>query len=234
MQAVILAAGENRRLWERVEPFGKPLVDIGGKPLLEHLVELANAHCNRVVIVASVENVKTIRDLVGARDDVRIVIQPAPVGPGDALLRGLEACDSDNVLVLCGDNVMDRHAVTAIAQAEKASVSDATFVVGVTYEKNEREALRYTRVTCTDRFVEGPVDDRPRDSVKGWMIWLGPLVVPRKHFSSVLRRGVGEFIHFRIGPHLNELPHPRFIELSRVRDIGTPDELDAAKEEAAQ
>lgn len=223
MQAVILAAGENRRLWERVEPFGKPLIDIGGTPLLVHLVELANQHCSRIVIVASVENVGRIRDLTEGRDDVRIVIQPRPVGPGDALLRGLEACDSDSVLVLCGDNVMDKHSLNAILTYGE----ETDFKVGVTYEKEERNAQRFTRITCTDRFVEGPVDDRPRSTEKGFMVWLGPLVVPRLHFSQILRRAVGEYIHFRIGPHLNELPRPKFVQLGQVKDIGTPDEYDA-------
>lgn len=224
MHSVILAAGENRRLWERVPAFSKTLTEVDDKPLLEHLVDLALHHSNRIVIVAAVENVERIRDLLGDDDDVRIVIQPRPVGPGDALLRGLEACDSEHVLVLCGDNVMDRHAVNAIVTAH-TDTGKQCFKVGTGWEKNEREALRYTRITANDRFVEGPVDDQPRSTSLGWRVWLGPLVVPREAFRRVLCNAVGEFIHFRIGPHLNDLPKPQLVEV-KVTDIGTPESYD--------
>ena len=41
MQAVIIAGGQGTRLRERVGDLPKPLVDIGGRPLLEHQVLLA-------------------------------------------------------------------------------------------------------------------------------------------------------------------------------------------------
>jgi len=43
-QAVILAGGQGTRLRDRLADLPKPMIPIGGKPLLEHQVELAKRY----------------------------------------------------------------------------------------------------------------------------------------------------------------------------------------------
>ena len=52
MQAVILAGGKGTRLRSRLGDLPKPMVDIGGKPLLQWQVELLSAQgCGRILVL---------------------------------------------------------------------------------------------------------------------------------------------------------------------------------------
>ncbi len=226
MHAVILAAGKNERLWDVVNPYEKPLVEIDGAPLLRTLIDIAREYCNRVVIVASVENAEKVRDLVQSHfesDRLRIVIQPEAVGPGDALLRGVEACDDDKVLVICGDNVMKKEDIGYLRAASRR----ANLAVGVATITDEAEAIRYTRITRNRNFVEGPVDDAPTKD-GAWLVWLGPFIATRSALLSALQKGAGEYKYFRIGPHLNDVGTAEFVPMT-VKDIGTPQSLAEAQ-----
>jgi len=44
MKAVILAGGEGTRLSEETQVRPKPMVEIGGKPILWHIMKMCSAH----------------------------------------------------------------------------------------------------------------------------------------------------------------------------------------------
>lgn len=87
--AIVLAGGPSTRFW----PLGdKSLVPFLGRPLLElHLGELRGAGFRRFLVVANPENEESIRALMSGWDppqagDATVVVQPEPLGMGDALL----------------------------------------------------------------------------------------------------------------------------------------------------
>ncbi len=54
MKAIILAAGFGKRLWPLTETTAKPMLPVGGKPLLQHHIEgLAAAGITELVINTS-------------------------------------------------------------------------------------------------------------------------------------------------------------------------------------
>jgi NDP-sugar pyrophosphorylase family protein len=95
LEAVVLAAGEGRRMRPLTERWPKPVLPIDGRPVLAtFLHELAAAGVERATIVTG-HLAEQVEELVGDgsvfRLDVRFVRQPRPDGAPDALLRaGLE------------------------------------------------------------------------------------------------------------------------------------------------
>ena len=90
MDAVVLAGGRNGRLSPSVAPFSKPLLAVGGEPLVAGGVRIATAASHprgRVVVVAAPQNERLLAALVRAMEGgtsaaARSSSRPRRVGPG--------------------------------------------------------------------------------------------------------------------------------------------------------
>ena len=98
---VVLAAGEGRRMNSKIP---KALHRVCGKPMIAHVVEgMKQTGVERVLVVVSPGNSDAIRKALG--DAAEYVVQPQPLGTGDAVMRCIDAIgtpDAD-VLVTMGD-----------------------------------------------------------------------------------------------------------------------------------
>lgn len=115
--AVILAAGQGTRMRSRRM---KVLHEVGGLPLLEHVLRtVARLDVSPVVVVVGVQ-AEAVTALVASR--AQIVLQPEMRGTGDAVRRALSRLPDavDRVLVLYGDCPLVPHALltTLLQQAE--------------------------------------------------------------------------------------------------------------------
>jgi glucose-1-phosphate thymidylyltransferase len=103
MRAVVMAAGEGRRLRPLTERFAKPILPIAGRPVIATLLrELAAAGLGPITVVTGhlAEQVEGL--LAGFDRDLRFVRQPEPLGSADAVLRaGFQA----PYLVVAADTV---------------------------------------------------------------------------------------------------------------------------------
>ena len=89
MEAVVLAAGEGRRLRPLTERWPKPILPIDGKPVIVTLLgELEAAGVGEVTVVVGHlgEQIRNLLDGFG----VRFAEQPGAVGSADALRRAVE------------------------------------------------------------------------------------------------------------------------------------------------
>jgi dTDP-glucose pyrophosphorylase len=89
VEAVVMAAGEGRRLRPLTERFAKPVLPIDGRPVVVTLLhELRAAGMDRVTVVTGhlAEQVEALLGGLG----VRFVRQPEPLGSADAVRRGLD------------------------------------------------------------------------------------------------------------------------------------------------
>lgn len=130
-QLIILAGGAGTRLRERLGDLPKPMIPIGGKPLLEHQVELAKKHHFTDLIFF----VHYRADLIekhfgdGKRFGVRIryILEKEPLGTAGAVLAGYQELAS-RFVVLYGDTMVNVD-LGRIWNAHEKAKADATLLL---------------------------------------------------------------------------------------------------------
>jgi mannose-1-phosphate guanylyltransferase len=110
MRVLLLAAGEGARLRPLTEKLPKPMIPIGGKPILEHNVESLACHGIHEIAI----NLHHCPDVVmnhfgnGSRFDVNITYSYEPELLGTAgAAKKLEYYFQETFLVIYGDNLID-------------------------------------------------------------------------------------------------------------------------------
>ncbi|HEV3479075.1 MAG TPA: NTP transferase domain-containing protein [Gaiellaceae bacterium] len=104
MEAVVIAAGEGRRLRPLTELWPKPILPIDGKPVIVTLLrELEAAGIERVTVVVGHLGGQ-VRELLEGLD-VRFAEQPGVFGSADAVRRAVEAGASAPFVVSAADTV---------------------------------------------------------------------------------------------------------------------------------
>jgi len=111
MQAVILAGGKGTRLQRILGDLPKALVDIAGRPLLVHQLELARNQGIRDILMLTGYKSTAIRDLVGDGSLFGVKVtyhdegESDPLGTAGALLSAFDRLE-DRFLVFYGDCFM--------------------------------------------------------------------------------------------------------------------------------
>src|SRR2546421_3707137 len=130
-QLLILAGGQGTRLKERLGDLPKPMIPIGGKPLLEHQIELAKRYgfCDLIIFVCYRPDLIEAHLGDGSRWGMRIgyVIEPQPLGTAGAVLAGLDSL-AERFLVLYGDTMVNVD-LDRIWQAHARSKAEATLLL---------------------------------------------------------------------------------------------------------
>lgn len=134
MKAVILAAGEGRRLEPLTNLRPKPMIPVANKPLLEHVVEAVSAaDIDEIVLVVGYKR-KRIQDYFGDGNDwdvdIDYAIQRKQLGTGDAVLQAETHIDGD-FLVLNGDRVIEPSVIEAVVEARAAAGETVMAVTAV-------------------------------------------------------------------------------------------------------
>jgi len=109
-QLIILAGGKGSRLKERLGKLPKPLIDICGKPLLEHQILLAKAHGFKDLIITVCHEAEAIREFCGDGSrwsvNIRYLEEKQPLGTAGAILVNL-ATFADTFMVMYGDTLLN-------------------------------------------------------------------------------------------------------------------------------
>jgi dTDP-glucose pyrophosphorylase len=120
MDAVVLAAGEGRRLRPLTERWPKPVLPIAGRPVIATLLrELASAGFEQVTVVTGhlAEQVETLLgDGPGFGLRIRYARQPEPLGSADAVRCAREAGARPPLLVLGADTLFAPGDLSRVAQ----------------------------------------------------------------------------------------------------------------------
>ena len=110
MKAMILAAGEGTRLRPLTEHCPKPMLPVGGRPILEYLLELLRAHGVREVAINLHYRPEAVTSHFGdgSRLSMKIVYSHEKELLGTAgALRRMAPFLNDTFFVLCGDLLTD-------------------------------------------------------------------------------------------------------------------------------
>lgn len=175
MRALILAAGYGTRLYPLTRDRPKPLLPVGGRPVLDHLVENLDRvdGLREVLVVVNGRFEAELRSWADGAD--RAVGTPVRVlsngtrepgerlgAVGDAALAIERADLDDDLLVAAGDNVFEFEIAEMIRAAGEGPSADALVAVE---RRESTEGLERSGVAVVDddgwirRFVEKP--ERP-------------------------------------------------------------------------
>jgi glucose-1-phosphate cytidylyltransferase len=103
-QIVILAGGKGTRMRELTETIPKPMVEIGGKPVLEHLIKIFDNFSNFEYILCTGYKSEIIEEYFESRKNVKIVNTGEETNTGGRLYKVSDMLQ-DNFLITYGDGL---------------------------------------------------------------------------------------------------------------------------------
>lgn len=168
--AIVMAAGEGRRLRPVTERWPKPVLPIDGRPVLGTLLrELATAEVERAIVVIG-HLADQVRALAGDGSawgiDVRFADQPRPDGSADAVARALAAGAEPPCLVAAADTVFGEGDVGRFVEAAQGRAA-----IAVRLEPPPAPPRRYA-VAVRDGVVTTVLDDDPTNPFAAAPLWL--------------------------------------------------------------
>jgi bifunctional N-acetylglucosamine-1-phosphate-uridyltransferase/glucosamine-1-phosphate-acetyltransferase GlmU-like protein len=228
VDSVILAAGRGSRLNGIAAPFHKPLMVVNGRPIIRQCVECAQSVTDgSVIVVAAPDNAAPIAHvLAGAGlDNVDIIVQPKPLGPGHALLTGMKLVTSIECLVLLGDNILSCDDVQRVVHHAASNVVGVNRIPAADAERFTRLRQYAHGVSWVEK-VEVTDDDLDVDRFAN--CWVGPLKVDPAAIKPVLSHAFHEYVsngrELPIGTFLNDINAYDVVDVTSI-DIGVPDAL---------
>lgn len=155
MKCIILAAGYATRLYPLTENFPKPLLPVGGKPIIEWLIEDINSAADEFIIVTNhkfadqfnqwvMANVMTIRKRTRVIDDGTSTNETR-LGAVKDIVLAVDMVGEDDYLVMAGDNVLDFSLLPFIEYSQSSGTSCV-----MCHEETDIAKLRKTAVIATD------------------------------------------------------------------------------------
>lgn len=158
MKAVILAAGEGKRLRPLTVSEPKVMIPVANRPILEYVVEaLVQNDLHDIVMVVGYRKERIMSHFedgnkFGAR--IEYVVQDKQLGNGHALSCARDRVD-DDFLVLAGDNVVDSQAVGDLI---RSGVCPSALVV-------ESENPSKYGVVTIDKGTIGGIAEKPQEAM---------------------------------------------------------------------
>ena len=177
LTAVILAAGKGTRMKSKLP---KVLHKAGGHPMLEHVMDAAEAAGCRDNVVVIGHGAELVRELVG--DRARIALQAEQLGTGHAVLQAADTLKdfTGTVMILCGDTPLleaeelekfyAEHVKSGAAATVMSALMDDPFgygrilrdangdVAGIVEQKDASEEQKQIKEITTGNYcVEAPL-----------------------------------------------------------------------------
>jgi len=231
---VILAGGKGTRLKDRLGDLPKPLIPIGGKPLLEHQVELAKRHGFDEITVFVCYRPDLIEAALGDGNRwgvrIRYEIEKQPLGTAGAVLAGVERL-ADQFVVMYGDTMVNVD-LGRIVQAHERSGAEAALLLHpndhpldsdlVEMDSQNQITAFHNRPHATDRYFQNLVNAGlyvvNKRALAPWVGLNQPMDFGNDLFPAMLTRGI----------RLQGYNSPEFI-----KDIGTPARYDHVSQQYA-
>lgn len=242
---VILAGGRNARLKGVIPSSLKPLFPVNGVPLIVDVMMKAKEvrESSQQIIVCSPSNVVHIAELLESHFEadfintyVTLIVQPRPLGPGDALVLAARHVRTDCVTVLCSDNIIHKNDIEEnIKLAEK---DGQPYRVAICVARTlVQDSKRFTIISPLCAIVverEAVPDDKWEDGFV--RSWIGPLTLPRQQAIDIIsgdrQNTLWEGKELKIGPYISKIAQEADFRIachvSSCIDIGTIESLKEA------
>ncbi|QOS14031.1 nucleoside-diphosphate-sugar pyrophosphorylase [Haloferax sp. Atlit-6N] len=181
-EAVVLAAGEGRRLRPLTTFQPKPMLPVANRPVVEYVLDaLFESGIERVVVVVGhrADRIQSHLSATYSDADIEFVHQDSRLGSGHALLLA-EGLVSGPFVVCNGDNVVDADIVSSVL--ERFSTTDSVATVAVA----ESDTPEEYGVVVEDNGRIADIDEHAVDS-EGYLVNAGVYVFDDAVFEALRR-----------------------------------------------
>jgi NDP-sugar pyrophosphorylase family protein len=236
MKAVVLAAGKGTRMREITDSIPKPMVEVGGRPVLWHVLSaLAGAGVTDAAIIIGHRG-ETIRSYFGdgAALGIKLLyfVQEVQNGTGKAAEPARGFLSDGPFLFSYGDILTDPSAYSAMAEDFGKMPTDLLLAV-----RWVDDPYRFGVVTVRDGAIESIVEKPPRGSAVSHWVNAGIFVARPIIFDYTARLALSPRGEYELPDAFRMMIDDglvvRAFELdAHWRDVGTPDDIAAADREA--
>ena len=168
MKAVVLAAGRSQRLGELTNSRPKPMIEINGKPVLEHNLEM----CSKAGVHDIYINLHHLPDIIrnyfgdGSKYGVHITYnyEPDLLGTAGALIPFKNELKNESIFVIYGDNYISFDLLDLKLFNEKMN-ADISILFHWRHDINNSGMAEFDSNGQIKKFIEKPISTSITD---GW------------------------------------------------------------------
>jgi len=236
LKAVVLAAGKGTRLREMTDAVPKPMLEVGGKPMLWHVLSaLRSAGVSEAALIVGYR-ADVVRDYFGQGDDVGVhlsyFVQEVQDGTGKAAEPAREFLSDGPFFFSFGDILTDPSVYTSMVEAFDREPADLLLAVREVPDPSRFGAVRTEDGRITD-IVEKP---GPGSAPSNW-VNAGIFIADPVLFEYTARLEPSPRGEYEIPDALRMMIEDgRVVRAHEVRepwrDVGTPEDLAAAAGDA--
>ncbi|UYP43832.1 Bifunctional protein GlmU [Candidatus Lokiarchaeum ossiferum] len=235
LKAVILAAGEGKRLAPLTDTRPKPIIPIAGKPLLQHTIEaLKTQGIEEILLIVGYRKEQVIEYFQeGLQFGVQItyIEQTEFLGTGHAANLAKDFAGSDPFLLIYGDLFMDSAIYHLAIQKFQEDNCDGVITAKQMPDPTKWGILKTDVGGYLEQLIEKPSDDRYGNLANAGVYLFDPSIFESIHETPLSSRGEYELTE-SIEIHLRKKKKFAVVDISAHfwSDVGHPWQLlDATK-----
>lgn len=173
MTGIILAAGYATRMYPLTLNFPKPLLEVGGKKIIDHLLEDGErSGIERFIVVSNHKFISLFREWAEGKDNVMVlddgsVDNEHRIGAVKDIEFAIEKAGiNDDTLILAGDNVLDFSLSSFIEYGKKKGTSCI-----MRHRETDKARLRKTGVVTIDQSdLVLSMEEKPKEPKSEWAV----------------------------------------------------------------
>ncbi|HEC81939.1 MAG TPA: hypothetical protein ENI42_05910 [Thermoplasmatales archaeon] len=155
-KAVILAAGEGKRLKPFTETMPKVMIPVANKPIVEHVINAVfKSGVEEVILVVGYKK-ETVMDYLREKENITYVVQDKQLGTAHALLQAEKHVD-EPFIVLAGDNIIDHKSIIKLIKSE----SEVSMLIKE-HSLPSKYGVVFLKGNIVERIVEKPENEKSR------------------------------------------------------------------------
>ena len=173
MTGIILAAGYATRMYPLTLNFPKPLLEVGGKKIIDHLLEDGErSGIERFIVVSNHKFISLFREWAEGKENVMVlddgsVDNEHRIGAVKDIEFAIEKAGiDDDTLILAGDNVLDFSLSSFIEYGKKKGTSCI-----MRHRETDKARLRKTGVVVIDQSdLVLSMEEKPKEPKSEWAV----------------------------------------------------------------
>ena len=173
MTGIILAAGYATRMYPLTLNFPKPLLEVGGKKIIDHLLEDGErSGVERFVVVSNHKFISLFREWAEGKENVMVlddgsVDNEHRIGAVKDIEFAIEKAGiNDDTLILAGDNVLD-FSLSSFIEYGKAKGTSCI----MRHRETDKARLRKTGVVTIDQSdLVLSMEEKPKEPKSEWAV----------------------------------------------------------------